>query len=87
LNWLRQQSSQILPPTPSRMNQDEEVSFRFLVTTKEAGGIIGKNGDHIAKVRNDAGVKIGVSRLVPKVNERVVTITGSLEKVAMVLCV
>jgi heterogeneous nuclear rnp K-like protein len=67
------------------MTFETEVQLRFLVTTKDAGIIIGKNGSQISKVREETNVQIGVSNLIPNVKERVVTITGELRNVAMVL--
>ncbi|KAI8835336.1 hypothetical protein BC829DRAFT_406453 [Chytridium lagenaria] len=47
-----------------------------------AGVIIGKGGKNVAEVRDATGVKAGVSKVVPGVHERILTITGSTVNVA-----
>lgn len=59
-----------------------QVTLRALVTTKEAGVIIGKQGKNVADLRDQTGVKAGVSKVVPGVHDRVLTVTGSLESVS-----
>lgn len=61
-----------------------QVTLRALVTTKEAGVIIGKQGKNVADLREQTGVKAGVSKVVPGVHDRVLTVTGSLESVSKV---
>jgi heterogeneous nuclear rnp K-like protein 2 len=58
------------------------LTLRSLVTTKEAGVVIGKAGKNVADVREETGVKAGVSKVVPGVYERVLSITGALESVS-----
>lgn len=58
--------------------------MRALVTTKEAGIIIGKGGKNVADLREQTGVKAGVSKVVPGVHERVLSISGSVESIAKV---
>ncbi|ANB12928.1 Pbp2p [Sugiyamaella lignohabitans] len=58
------------------------ITIRSLVTSKEAGAIIGKNGKNVADLRDETGVKAGVSKPVRGVHDRVLTITGTLEGVA-----
>ncbi|KAJ3128400.1 RNA binding protein, heterogenous nuclear RNP-K like protein [Irineochytrium annulatum] len=53
------------------------ITLRSLVSTKEAGVIIGKGGKNVAEVRDDTGVKAGVSKVIPGVHERILTITGN----------
>lgn len=60
------------------------LTIRALVTSKEAGIIIGKGGANVADLREKSGVKAGVSKVIPGVHDRVMTITGSLEGVAKV---
>jgi KH domain len=62
-----------------------QVTLRALVTTKEAGVIIGKQGKNVADLRDQTGVKAGVSKVVPGVHDRVLTVSGSLESVSKVL--
>lgn len=60
------------------------LTLRALVTTKEAGIIIGKGGKNVADIRDQSGVKAGVSKVVPGVHERVLSVSGSVEAVAKV---
>lgn len=59
-----------------------ELTLRALVSTKEAGVIIGKAGKNVADIREQTGVKAGVSKAIPGVHERVLTISGTLDGVA-----
>jgi heterogeneous nuclear rnp K-like protein len=63
---------------------DESSTFtiRSLVTTKEAGVIIGKAGQNVAEIRDVTGVRAGVSKVIQGVHERVLTISGSVEGIA-----
>ena len=61
-----------------------QITLRALVTTKEAGVIIGKQGKNVADLREQTGVKAGVSKVVPGVHDRVLTVTGTLESVSKV---
>jgi heterogeneous nuclear rnp K-like protein 2 len=58
--------------------------MRALVSSREAGIIIGKAGKNVADLREATGVKAGVSKVVPGVQERVLSVTGSLEAVGKV---
>ncbi|KAI9004626.1 hypothetical protein BC832DRAFT_525901, partial [Gaertneriomyces semiglobifer] len=58
------------------------ITLRSLVTTREAGVIIGKGGKNVADIRDRTSVKAGVSKVVPGVHERVLTIGGSVDGVA-----
>ena len=60
------------------------MTLRALVSTKDAGVIIGKAGKNVAELREQTGVKAGVSKVIPGVHERVLTVTGSVEGVAKV---
>ncbi|KAF8329688.1 cytoplasmic protein [Cantharellus anzutake] len=60
----------------------EALTLRALVTTKEAGVIIGKAGKHVADLREQTGVKAGVSKVVPGVHERVLSVSGTVEGIA-----
>lgn len=65
-------------------SSDEEpaLTLRALVSTKEAGVIIGKAGKNVAEMREATNVKAGVSKVVQGVHDRVLTVSGSLEGVA-----
>lgn len=60
------------------------LTVRALVSTKEAGIIIGKGGQNVAELREKSGVKAGVSKVIQGVHDRVLSITGSVEAVALV---
>ncbi|KAL5534227.1 hypothetical protein ACEPAG_689 [Sanghuangporus baumii] len=60
----------------------ETLTLRALVSTKDAGVIIGKGGKNVADLREETGVKAGVSKVVPGVHERVLTVSGDVESVA-----
>ncbi|KAI9494845.1 cytoplasmic protein [Zychaea mexicana] len=61
---------------------DGQLTLRALVSTKEAGVIIGKAGKNVAELRDSTGVKAGVSKVIQGVHDRVLTVSGSLEGVA-----
>ncbi|KAI7907804.1 uncharacterized protein BX663DRAFT_425434 [Cokeromyces recurvatus] len=67
--------------SPSQIDENS-LTIRSLVSTKEAGVIIGKGGKNVAELRNITGVKAGVSKVVQGVYDRVLTVTGTLEGVA-----
>jgi len=72
-------------PTQSRSPSptgNEVLTLRALVSTKDAGVIIGKGGKNVADLRDQTGVKAGVSKVIPGVHERVLTVSGSVEGVA-----
>lgn len=60
------------------------ITLRALISTKEAGIIIGKAGETVAKLRDQTKVKAGVSKVVSGVQDRVLSITGSVEQIAEV---
>lgn len=66
------------------LSPQETLTLRALVSTKDAGVIIGKAGKNVADLRDETGVKAGVSKVVPGVHERVLTVSGDVENVAKV---
>ena len=66
------------------LHDDDQLTLRALVSTKEAGVIIGKGGKNVAELRESTGVKAGVSKVVQGVHDRVLTVSGTLEGVAKV---
>ncbi|KAA8905737.1 hypothetical protein FN846DRAFT_733356 [Sphaerosporella brunnea] len=58
------------------------LTLRAIVSSKEAGVIIGKAGKNVADLRDETGVKAGVSKVVPGVHDRVLTVTGALDGIA-----
>jgi heterogeneous nuclear rnp K-like protein 2 len=69
--------------SPSPTGRDV-LTLRALVSTRDAGVIIGKGGKNVADLREQTGVKAGVTKVVPGVHERVLSISGSVESVAKV---
>ncbi|KAF9044798.1 cytoplasmic protein [Hymenopellis radicata] len=63
-------------------SNNDLLTLRALVSTKDAGVIIGKAGKNVADLRDQTGVKAGVSKVIPGVHERVLTVTGLVEAVA-----
>ncbi|KKA31179.1 hypothetical protein TD95_004469 [Thielaviopsis punctulata] len=59
-----------------------QLTLRAIVSSKEAGVIIGKNGKNVADIRNETGVKAGVSKAVVGVHDRILTITGGCDAVS-----
>ncbi|ORY90302.1 hypothetical protein BCR35DRAFT_299927 [Leucosporidium creatinivorum] len=62
--------------------QDEGLTLRALVSSKEAGVIIGRGGATIATLRSESNVKAGVSKVVPGVADRILSVGGAIEGVA-----
>ena len=75
--------SPIQSRSPSPAGHDV-LTLRALVSTKDAGVIIGKAGKNVADLRDQTGVKAGVSKVIPGIHERVLTVSGSVESVAKV---
>ena len=59
-----------------------QLTLRAIVSSKEAGVIIGKAGKNVADLRDETGVKAGVSKVVQGVHDRVLTVTGGLDGLA-----
>lgn len=72
---------EIIPKTEEEYAQSM-LTLRAIVSSKEAGVIIGKAGKNVADLRDETGVKAGVSKVVPGVHDRVLTVTGALNGTA-----
>lgn len=72
-----QEPMDIIPKTEEEYAQ-AMLTLRAIVSSKEAGIIIGKAGKNVADLRDETGVKAGVSKVVPGVHDRVLTVTGAL---------
>ncbi|KAH6624971.1 hypothetical protein B0J18DRAFT_196734 [Chaetomium sp. MPI-SDFR-AT-0129] len=59
-----------------------QLTLRAIVSSKEAGVIIGKGGKNVADLRDETGVKAGVSKVVQGVYDRVLTIIGGCEAIS-----
>jgi heterogeneous nuclear rnp K-like protein len=69
---------------PQRTEEEyaqENLTMRAIVSSKEAGVIIGKEGRNVADLREQTQVRAGVSKVVQGVHDRVLTITGPLDNV------
>jgi heterogeneous nuclear rnp K-like protein 2 len=69
------------PKTEEEYGQSQ-LTLRAIVSTKEAGVIIGKAGKNVADLREETGVKAGVSKVVQGVHDRVLTVTGPLSGIS-----
>lgn len=69
-------------PLEGGRTEEHPLTIRALVSTKEAGIIIGKAGATIAQIRNASGVKAGVSKVVQGVQDRVLSVSGEVEGIA-----
>lgn len=71
---------------PAPKTDDEyavaNLTLRAIVSSKEAGVIIGKGGKNVADLRDETGVKAGVSKVVQGVHDRVLTITGGCDAIS-----
>lgn len=63
-------------------NADLSINLRILISPKEAGCLIGQNGTVINNIRENTQTKAGISKLNPGSQERILTISGSLDNVA-----
>lgn len=59
-----------------------QLTLRAIVSSKEAGVIIGKGGKNVADLRDETGVKAGVSKVVQGVHDRVLTISGGCDAIS-----
>ncbi|KAJ3346223.1 RNA binding protein, heterogenous nuclear RNP-K like protein [Entophlyctis luteolus] len=88
-------ASASVPPTAAAPAADDDespkqdssqsasiVTVRALVSTKEAGVVIGSAGKNVAEIRDATGVKAGVSKVIPGVHERVLSVSGTCIGVA-----
>ncbi|KAE8349848.1 hypothetical protein BDV28DRAFT_160135 [Aspergillus coremiiformis] len=81
VNLVDEGDMEITPKTEEEYAQSM-LTLRAIVSSKEAGVIIGKAGKNVADLRDETGVKAGVSKVVPGVHDRVLTVTGPLQGTA-----
>ncbi|KAG0207227.1 hypothetical protein BGX28_001497 [Mortierella sp. GBA30] len=62
-----------IPPT---------TALRSIVSTKDAGVIIGKSGKNVSEIREQSGAKVTISEMIPGAYERILTVSGPLDTVA-----
>ncbi|KOS17122.1 RNA-binding protein rnc1 [Escovopsis weberi] len=72
---------ELVPKTDEEYAQ-AQLTLRAIVSSKEAGVIIGKGGKNVADLRDETGVKAGVSKVVQGVHDRVLTITGGCDAIS-----
>ncbi|KAF2708862.1 hypothetical protein K504DRAFT_290390 [Pleomassaria siparia CBS 279.74] len=65
-------------PRTEQEYSESQLTLRAIVSSKEAGVIIGKAGKNVADLRDETGVRAGVSKVVSGVHDRVLSVTGSL---------
>jgi heterogeneous nuclear rnp K-like protein 2 len=59
-----------------------DVTMRILISSREAGNIIGKGGQNVKEIRLESGSSVVVSENIAGVHERIVQVSGELEQVA-----
>ncbi|KAF2824828.1 hypothetical protein CC86DRAFT_47374 [Ophiobolus disseminans] len=69
-------------PRTEQEYADSQLTLRAIVSSKEAGVIIGKAGKNVADLRDETGVRAGVSKVVQGVHDRVLSVTGSLSGIS-----
>lgn len=79
---LNDQGDTEAPPKTEEEYAQSMLTLRAIVSSKEAGVIIGKAGKNVADLRDETGVKAGVSKVVQGVHDRVLTVTGPLQGTA-----
>lgn len=62
--------------------KDENISIRSLVSTKDAGVIIGRGGKNVSDIRELSNARVTISEIVPGAYERILTVTGPANAVA-----
>ena len=74
-----------LPSVEDMSNASALINYRVLVSAKEAGCLIGQNGQVIDSIRQETNTKAGISRLQPGSHERILTVSGTLDDAARAL--
>lgn len=69
-------------PRTDQEYADSQLTLRAIVSSKEAGVIIGKAGKNVADLRDETGVRAGVSKVVQGVHDRVLSVTGPLSGIS-----
>jgi len=71
--------------TAGEESKEAKMSIRLLVGSKDAGGLIGKAGVIVKKLREDTGAVIDIADPVPRALKRIVTVKGTLPGVMKAL--
>ncbi|KAL5113271.1 RNA binding protein, heterogenous nuclear RNP-K like protein [Pleosporales sp. CAS-2024a] len=69
-------------PRTEQEYAEAQLTLRAIVSSKEAGVIIGKAGKNVADLRDETGVRAGVSKVVQGVHDRVLSVVGSLSGIS-----
>ncbi|KAF1979402.1 poly-binding protein 4 [Bimuria novae-zelandiae CBS 107.79] len=69
-------------PRTEQEYAEAQLTLRAIVSSKEAGVIIGKAGKNVADLRDETGVRAGVSKVVQGVHDRVLSVTGPLSGIS-----
>lgn len=69
-------------PRTEQEYAESQLTLRAIVSSKEAGVIIGKAGKNVADLRDETGVRAGVSKVVQGVHDRVLSVTGPLSGIS-----
>lgn len=69
-------------PRTDQEYAESQLTLRAIVSSKEAGVIIGKAGKNVADLRDETGVRAGVSKVVQGVHDRVLSVTGPLSGIS-----
>lgn len=64
------------------LDASSDITLRAVISSKEAGVVIGKAGQNVADLREKTGVRAGVSKVVQGVHDRILTVSGPLDAVA-----
>ncbi|KAJ3156866.1 hypothetical protein HDU86_003401 [Geranomyces michiganensis] len=65
-----------------RQPEEKDFRMRALITSNEAGIVIGKQGRSISEIRLQSGAKVQISDHIPHALDRVLVITGMLDQIS-----
>jgi heterogeneous nuclear rnp K-like protein 2 len=82
LDRLNMDGEADVTPRTEQEYAESQLTLRAIVSSKEAGVIIGKAGKNVADLRDETGVRAGVSKVVQGVHDRVLSVTGSLSGIS-----
>lgn len=72
-------------PTLDDALSTEPITYRLLVSAREAGCLIGQNGTVIDSIREETNTRAGISKLQPGSHERILTVSGTIEDTSKAL--
>ncbi|KAJ3005291.1 hypothetical protein HKX48_000762 [Thoreauomyces humboldtii] len=71
-----------VPRDAAARGDDKDFRMRALISSGEAGIIIGKGGRNISDIRAHSGAKVQISDHIPNATERVLMISGMIDQIA-----